>query len=104
MAQNIVYLDFSLWYNCQDFARKLHPFTVAQKLIYVMLKKQGMVQRLTVVDNSNFSPTHLTVSLAFLMLASCRVLPSPDFKQRGVAWTFTWSYLCSCSWSTFSSL
>jgi hypothetical protein len=38
------------------------------------------VQRFTVVDNSNFSPNHLTVPLAFLMLASCGVLPSPHIK------------------------
>src|SRR5215472_5877267 len=64
----------------------------------------GGVQRLTVVDNSDFSLTHLTVPLAFFMLASCGVLPSPECKQRGVVWPFTCSYVCSCSWSASSSL
>jgi site-specific recombinase XerD len=71
------------------------------RVIFTLLYETDMrvVQRLTVVENANFSPTHLTVPLTFLMLASCGVLPSPEFKQRGVVWPFTCSYLCSCSWS-----
>jgi hypothetical protein len=41
---------------------------------------QRWVQRFTVVDKSDFSPTRLTVSLAS-PYKNTRALPSPDFKQ-----------------------
>ena len=51
------------------------------------------VQRLTVVDNSDYSLDGLTVQETRRILASQGALPSPHFKQRGFVWPFT----CSCS-------
>jgi hypothetical protein len=59
---------------------------------------------LVIVDNSDFCRSRLTACSTRRILASCEVLPSPDFKQRGVVWPFTCSYVCSYSWSALSAL
>src|SRR5215470_17401741 len=56
---------------------------------------------LSVVDNSNFSPTRLTGLSTLLILASQGACSSPHFQQRG----FVWSSRCSwsCLWCVSSS-
>jgi hypothetical protein len=57
---------------------------------------------LSMVDNSNSSPTRLTALSTLLILASQGAFSSPHFKQRG----FVWSCMCSwsCLWSVSSSV
>lgn len=59
------------------------------------------VQPLLVVDNSEFTPKHLTVQETCLILASTGALPAPHFKRRGFVCPFICS--CTCSWSASSS-
>jgi hypothetical protein len=57
---------------------------------------------LSIVENADISPTHLTALSTRLMLASPGVLPFPDLKERGFKCPLMCS--CSCSWSAFFSV
>ncbi len=82
---------------------KLDDEDFQQKVEMALSQLYLKVLPLSMVENSNSSPNDLTVHETRRILASRRALPSPDFKQRGVVWPFTCSYLCTCSWSVSSS-
>lgn len=58
------------------------------------------VLRFTVMDNSDFSPNRLTVSIDSSYHKE--TIHSPHFKQRGSLWPFRFSCSCSCS-SSYSA-
>src|SRR2546430_1368060 len=60
--------------------------------------ERTVVQTLTVVDNSVFSPIRLTVPSDHPYVQEA--LSFALFKQRGYVWPFMCSYSCSCASSS----
>jgi hypothetical protein len=62
-----------------------------------------LVLRFTVMDNSDFSPNRLSISIDSsylpIILPNQETLQSPQFKQRGSLWPFRFSCTCSCSYT-----